>query len=147
MAVHNLARWLTRNERDAEDVVQEACLRAFKFLDGFRGGNSRAWFLAIVRNTYYSGLKKNRFQALNVPFDEDGIQADNTVISGARRCQATRETGVGSATGGVSRNYCIERVGRVVLPGDYQDRTDSPRYRDVAFVARPQVAGSDTAAS
>ena len=81
-AAYNLARWLTRNERDAEDVVQEACLRAFKFLDGFRGGNSRAWFLAIVRNTYYSGLKKNRLQALNVPYDEDGIQANNTVIPG-----------------------------------------------------------------
>lgn len=81
-AAYNLARWLTRDERDAEDVVQEACLRAFKFLDGFRGGNSRAWFLAIVRNTYYSGLKKNRSQSLNVPFDEEGTQAEDAGNSG-----------------------------------------------------------------
>jgi RNA polymerase sigma-70 factor (ECF subfamily) len=77
-AAHNLARWLTRDERDAEDLVQEACLRAFKFLETFRGGNSRAWFLAIVRNTYYSGLKKNRPDALNVPFDEDGLQEEGS---------------------------------------------------------------------
>lgn len=73
-AAYNLARWLTRDERDAEDLVQEACLRAFKFLETFRGGNGRAWLLAIVRNTYYSGLKKNRSNALNVPLDEDGLQ-------------------------------------------------------------------------
>src|SRR5688572_32364677 len=59
-AAYNLARWLTRDEGDAEDLVQEACLRALRYLDGFRGGNSRAWFLAIVRNTHYSALKKNR---------------------------------------------------------------------------------------
>ena len=45
-------------------IVQEACLRAFKFIDTFRAGNSRAWFLSIVRNTYYSDLKKNRAQAM-----------------------------------------------------------------------------------
>ena len=76
-AAYNLAHWLTRDERDAEDVVQEACLRAFRFLETFRGGNTRAWFLAIVRNTYYSGLKKNRAQALNVPFDEEDAPAED----------------------------------------------------------------------
>ncbi len=47
-AAHNLARWLLRNEQDAEDVVQEAYLRAFKSFDGFRGSNGRAWLLTIV---------------------------------------------------------------------------------------------------
>jgi RNA polymerase sigma-70 factor (ECF subfamily) len=75
-AAYNLARWLTRDERDAEDVVQEACLRAFRFLSTFHGGNARAWLLSIVRNTYYSSLKKNRAQALTVPFDEEGPNAD-----------------------------------------------------------------------
>ena len=72
-AAYDLAHWLTRDQRNAEDVVQEACLRAFKFIDSFHGGNGRAWLLAIVRNTYYSWLDKNRAEALNVPFDEDGI--------------------------------------------------------------------------
>ena len=53
-AAYNLARWLTRSPADAEDVVQEACLRALRFFDGFRGGDSRAWLLKIVRNTCYS---------------------------------------------------------------------------------------------
>jgi RNA polymerase sigma-70 factor (ECF subfamily) len=74
-AAYNLARWLTRDDGDAEDVVQEACLRAFKFLDSFHGGNGRAWLLAIVRNTFYTWLEKNRPQMLNVPFDEDTLAA------------------------------------------------------------------------
>lgn len=53
-AAHNLARWLARNDQDAEDVVQEAVLRAFRFYDGFRGGDARLWLLAIVRNTFYT---------------------------------------------------------------------------------------------
>lgn len=70
-AAYDFARWLTRDERNAEDVVQEACLRAFKSLDGFHGGNGRAWLLAIVRNTYYTWLKKRRVETLSVPFDEE----------------------------------------------------------------------------
>jgi RNA polymerase sigma-70 factor (ECF subfamily) len=74
-AAYNLARWLARDERDAEDVVQEACLRAYKFYPGFHGGNARAWLLAIVRNTYYTWLEKNRAQATNVEFTDDTIAA------------------------------------------------------------------------
>jgi RNA polymerase sigma-70 factor (ECF subfamily) len=53
-AAHNLARWLARNDQDAEDVVQEAMLRAFRFFGGFRGGDAKVWLLAIVRNTFYT---------------------------------------------------------------------------------------------
>jgi RNA polymerase sigma factor (sigma-70 family) len=59
-AAYNLARWLTRNDYDAQDVVQEAYLRAFKFFAGFRGDNSRSWLLRIVRNTFCTWLEKNR---------------------------------------------------------------------------------------
>jgi len=59
-AAYNLARWLTRGDRDAEDVVQEAYLRAFRFFGGFRGGDGRAWLLTIVRNTCYTWLQQNR---------------------------------------------------------------------------------------
>jgi RNA polymerase sigma-70 factor (ECF subfamily) len=59
-AAYNLARWLTRNDQDAQDVTQEACLRAFRFFDGYQGGNMRAWFLTIVRNTCYTWLHQNR---------------------------------------------------------------------------------------
>src|SRR5437764_19654 len=70
-AAYNLARWLTRNGRDAEDLVQEAYLRAFKSFDGFRGANGRAWLLTIVRNTCYTWLQANRVQELTIAFDEE----------------------------------------------------------------------------
>lgn len=70
-AAYNLARWLTRNDQDAEDVVQEAYMRAFKFFDGFRGADGRAWLLAIVRNTTYTWLKENRGVMPTTPFDEE----------------------------------------------------------------------------
>jgi RNA polymerase sigma factor (sigma-70 family) len=70
-AAHNLARWLLRNEQDAQDVVQEAYLRAFKSFSGFHGSNGRAWLLTIVRNTSYTLLKKNRTADLTTTFDEE----------------------------------------------------------------------------
>jgi RNA polymerase sigma-70 factor, ECF subfamily len=70
-AAHNLARWLLRNEQDAQDVVQEAYLRAFKSFSGFHGSNGRAWLLTIVRNTSYTFLKKNKAVDLTTPFDDE----------------------------------------------------------------------------
>ena len=69
-AAYNLARWLVRNTHDAEDVVQEAYLRAFKFFGGYQGGDARAWVLKIVRNTCYSFFEKNRPAELAEEFDE-----------------------------------------------------------------------------
>ena len=68
-AAHNLARWLTRNDADAADVVQEAVLRAFRYFGAFRGNDARGWFLATVRNTTWSWLERNRPEAI-VPVDE-----------------------------------------------------------------------------
>jgi RNA polymerase sigma-70 factor (ECF subfamily) len=59
-AVYNLARWLAGNDHDAEDISQEACSRAFRFVGSCRSSDGRAWLLAIVRNTAFSWLKKNR---------------------------------------------------------------------------------------
>ncbi len=69
-AAYNLARWLTRDGHDAEDMVQEAYLRAFRSFGGFRGGDGRPWFLAIVRNTCLTWLQRNRPPAPTVSFDE-----------------------------------------------------------------------------
>src|ERR1700724_3239821 len=69
-AAYNLARWLVRNTHDAEDIVQEAYLRAFKFFGSYQGGDPRAWVLKIVRNTSYSFLEKNRPADLAEQFDE-----------------------------------------------------------------------------
>jgi len=70
-AAFNLARWLTRNDQDAEDVVQEAYLRAFKSFGTFHGTASRAWLLTIVRNTCYSWLQRNQQHAEQFTFDDE----------------------------------------------------------------------------
>ncbi|MGA8554427.1 MAG: sigma factor, partial [Candidatus Acidiferrales bacterium] len=75
-AAHNLARWLTGNPQDAQDIVQEAYLRAFRFFPGFRGGDARAWLMKIVRNTCYSWLHANRPLQEAMEFDENLFPAD-----------------------------------------------------------------------
>jgi RNA polymerase sigma-70 factor, ECF subfamily len=70
-AAHNLARWLVRGSVDADDVVQEACLRAFRYFGSFRGGNARAWLLSIVRTTAFRWLEKNGVRQLTTEFNEE----------------------------------------------------------------------------
>jgi len=69
-AAFNFARWLLRNREDAEDVVQDAMVRAFRFFGGFQGGDARAWLLQIVRNVCYTWMEKNRAVDLTTEFDE-----------------------------------------------------------------------------
>lgn len=71
-AAYNLARWLAGNDHDAEDIAQEACVRAFRFVGGCRSSDGRAWLLTIVRNTAYSWLKKNRSRPL-LSLDDDEL--------------------------------------------------------------------------
>src|SRR6266849_5091236 len=69
-SAYNLARWLTRNEDDAQDVVQEAYLRAFRFFDSFRGGDGKSWLLEIVRNTCFTWRRREKRNLATVVFDE-----------------------------------------------------------------------------
>jgi RNA polymerase sigma-70 factor (ECF subfamily) len=80
-AAYNLARWLMRNEQDAQDVAQEAYLRAFRFFPGFRGGDARAWLLKIVRNTCYSWLHANRPLQEATEFDENHFPPDSCALN------------------------------------------------------------------
>lgn len=87
-AAYNLARWLTHNHHDAEDVIQEAFLRAYRFFSGCRPGEARPWLLRIVRNTAYDWLRTNRpaevrgFADLD-PDDSDGVSYTEDVFHGA----------------------------------------------------------------
>jgi RNA polymerase sigma-70 factor, ECF subfamily len=74
-AAYNLARWLLRNEQDAEDAVQEAYMRAYKAFARFRGGDGKAWFMTILRNVCYTMIKKLRSVETPEPFDEEIHQA------------------------------------------------------------------------
>jgi RNA polymerase sigma factor (sigma-70 family) len=70
-ASYNLARWLTQNEHDAEDIVQDAYLRAIRHFGGFQGGEGKAWLLAIVRNLCYDSMRHRGFRERTTPFDEE----------------------------------------------------------------------------
>jgi len=75
-AAFNLAHWLINNDQDAEDIVQESCLRAYKYFSSYQGGNSRAWLLTIVRNTCYTWLHENQAQGLTVDLDDELSSAE-----------------------------------------------------------------------
>ncbi len=70
-AAYNLAHWLSRDDHDAEDIVQEAYMRAYLRFSTFRGGNGRAWLLTIVRNCFYDLIRRNRARNGNKAFDEE----------------------------------------------------------------------------
>src|SRR5215831_19745426 len=103
---YGLARWVTGNRADAEDVVQEACLRAFRGIGGFAGGNDRAWVLTIVRNTAYDWLRKNRSPAVVQVDDLEAVErmqpADDAATAGpeaaliARADEAKLEAAIAS---------------------------------------------------
>jgi RNA polymerase sigma-70 factor, ECF subfamily len=99
-AAYNLARWLVHNDHDAQDVVQEAYLRAVRFAGGFRGGDARAWILAIVRNTSFTWLRHNRPTDSVAEFDEtkhggstedSGLEADAVRKADAAMIRAALE--------------------------------------------------------
>ena len=91
-AAYNLAKWLLRNEQDAQDVVQEAFLRAFKSFGGFHGSNGKAWLLTIVRNPSYTLLKKNRVADLTTPFDEEIHASGDESVSAATILERSEDT-------------------------------------------------------
>jgi RNA polymerase sigma-70 factor (ECF subfamily) len=76
-AAYNLARWLAGNEHDAQDVAQEASLRAFKFFGSFHGEDARAWLLTIVRNTFYTWLRKNRPPANTIEMSDETLDVED----------------------------------------------------------------------
>ena len=82
-AAYNLARWLTRNAQDAEDVVQDACERSLKYFDAFRGGDAKSWFLTTVRHACYDWLKRNRPAevATGDPTDTIDNASDSTFLT------------------------------------------------------------------
>ena len=72
---YSLARWLTGNRADAEDVVQDACLRAFRALGSYAGGSARAWVLTIVRHSAFAWMRKNRPAALVMVEDLEAVES------------------------------------------------------------------------
>jgi RNA polymerase sigma-70 factor, ECF subfamily len=126
-AAYNLARWLTRNERDAQDAVQEAYLRAFRFFPGFRGGDARVWLMKIVRNTCYTWLHANRPLQNATEFDENLFPPDS-------RAPNPEEAALQSDSGNLVRK-ALEQ-----LPSNFREvlilrELEGMSYREISEIA------------
>jgi RNA polymerase sigma-70 factor (ECF subfamily) len=97
-AAFNYARWLTRNDAEAEDVVQDACVRALRYFSSLRDGDARAWFFVIVRNTWYSRIARHAKVTSMAPLDNSGESTpDDALDPEARLLQQTTVTRVREA--------------------------------------------------
>jgi RNA polymerase sigma-70 factor (ECF subfamily) len=126
-AAYNLARWLTRNEYDAQDVVQEAYLRALRFFDSYRGGDGKAWLLEIVRNTCFTFHRREKRSLASVVFDE---AAHTPPVS-----MPNAEEAMVEASNRTILKNCIE-----VLPDTFREilvmrELEEMSYRQIADVA------------
>jgi len=126
-AAYNLARWLLRNDHDAEDAVQEACLRAWRAFDRFRGGDGRAWLLTIVRNVCYTHLREIRREPVLEMFDDAAHgSSDDPAESKAIEWKETK---------GEQLRQALER-----LPAEFREvivlhELEGLAYREIATVA------------
>jgi RNA polymerase sigma factor (sigma-70 family) len=126
-AAYNLARWLVRDQTEAEDAVQEAYLRAIRHFATFRGGDGRAWLLAIVRNTCYDRLKQRGASAQTTDFDE--------AVHSCGQQTANPETGLLKA----ERKELLRRS-LARLPAEYREvlvlrELEQFSYREIADIA------------
>jgi RNA polymerase sigma-70 factor (ECF subfamily) len=128
-AAYNLARWLTRSATDAEDLVQEAYLRAFRSFETFQGQDARAWLLAIVRNTCFTWMRKKGDQPA-IEFDEQ--------IHGPEDAPDAESILLNEAALGSLQN-CLE-----ALPLEYREaivlrELEELSYREISDIARVPI--------
>jgi RNA polymerase sigma-70 factor (ECF subfamily) len=134
-AAYNLARWLTRNDQDAEDVVQEAFLRAMRYFERLRGTEARPWLLAIVRNTCYTWLEKNRPTDL-VGLDDVGpLASDVETVGHAAPTESNPEVILLQSANRKLVNQALEE-----LPVGYREvivmrEIEDLSYKDIAAIA------------
>ncbi|MBV8623082.1 MAG: sigma-70 family RNA polymerase sigma factor [Herbaspirillum sp.] len=102
-AAYSLARWLTGDDFAAQDVVQTAYVRAFRFFDQFRDDNPRAWILTIVRRTFYSSLREQYQQQEHIDFDE-------ALHSGAEQLGGASAFAVGNQPEGIAAGRDMQRI-------------------------------------
>ena len=126
-AAYNLARWLMRNEDEAADAVQDACLRALRFIGGFRGGDGRVWLLAIVRNACYSRLKRGARREMETEFDDEIHSLETEAANPEDLLERSRDS---------------ETLGRALeeLPEEFREivvmrELEGMAYREIAEVA------------
>ncbi|HEX8957985.1 MAG TPA: sigma-70 family RNA polymerase sigma factor [Burkholderiaceae bacterium] len=138
-AAYNLARWLTRNDHQAEDLVQNAFLRAFRFFDGFRGDDARAWLLTIVRNTYFTSLREERHE--HVQFDEELFGAEERGADG--RPMAGDSAGIGNPEEAMMARDRQREVNRALekLPPAFREVIVLKEMNDLSYKEIADIAG------
>ncbi|MGE5616477.1 MAG: sigma-70 family RNA polymerase sigma factor [Bacillota bacterium] len=134
-AAYNLARWLTRNDHDAEDVVQEAFLRAMRYFGSLKGSETRPWLLAIVRNTGYTWLEKNRPAEL-VAFDETGpLAAEIETASQASAPEANPEVILLQSANRKLVNQALEELPLAFREAIVMREIEDLSYKEIASIA------------
>ena len=133
-AAYNLARWLTRNEQDAEDVVQEAFVRAMRYFATFKGGEARPWLLAIVRNTCWSWLEKNR-PADVTPMEPGALEAQLDIVAAGTAAEANPEVILLQSANRKLVNQALEELPvafrEVIVMREIEDLS----YKEIASIA------------
>jgi RNA polymerase sigma-70 factor, ECF subfamily len=130
-AAFNYARWLTSNDAEAEDVVQDACVRAMRFFSSLRDDDARAWLFAIVRNTWYSRLSRRAAIAGTTPLDSThDEQPDDALDPEARLVQ--------------QRTVAQVRAALEQLPVDFREvivlrEIEGLSYKEIAAVVRTPI--------
>ncbi len=134
-AAYNLARWLTRNDHDAEDVVQEAFVRAMRYFDRMKGNEARPWLLAIVRNTCYSWLEKNRPSDV-VGLDDAGpLASDIETVGHASATEANPEVILLQSANRKLVNQALEELPVVFREVIVMREIEDLSYKEIASIA------------
>jgi len=130
-AAFNYARWLTGNDADAEDVVQDACVKAIRFLSSFRDGDARAWLFAIVRNTWYSRVSSRSSAMEATSFDNARDERPDEALDPEAR---------------LLQEHAVERVRAAIeqLPVDFREvivlrEIEGLSYKEIAAVVRAPI--------
>jgi len=134
-AAHNLACWLMRNEAQAEEVVQESFLRAFRFFEALRGDDARPWLLGIVRNTCYTLLERERQSAARDEFDEESHDEDAIAPGAVLSFPVNPETALIESAERELVRACLR-----ALPAEYREvvvlrEINDCSYKEIAAIA------------
>ncbi len=126
-AAYNLARWMIRNNQDAEDIVQESFLRAYKYFSSYQGGNGRSWLLTIVRNTCYTWLHENQAHGAPVDLNEE-ITSTELNVDDPEKCLQIK----------VDRQSVAQALEK--LPVEYRElivlrELEEMSYKEIALIA------------
>jgi RNA polymerase sigma factor (sigma-70 family) len=127
-AAWNLSRWLVRDPHDAEDIIQEACLRAYRSIDQYRGGDSKSWLLTIVRNLCHTFHRNTRSKQMTVALDEQADMIEEAGVGSLEKLQ--QEADVQELRGAMAK-----------LPLEYREALVLREFEGLSYKQIADVSG------